>query len=111
MSTEGYKEANVAIDKLTIKMKGLLPSLSIATEENLHHSGTQSSVPVKDPVIAATKGLMRQNKKSSGKARKCGNCRQPRQTKKTCHAHVQNNVSAMESNRVATTGSTFQAQS
>ena len=87
---------------------GLLPSSSTATDENVHRLRTQSSVQVKDPVIAATKGLMRQNKKSSRKARKCGNCRQPRQTKKTCHAHVQNNINAMESNGVATTGSTLQ---
>ncbi|KAK0570825.1 hypothetical protein LWI29_007034 [Acer saccharum] len=74
MSTEGYKEANVAIDKLTIQMKGLLPSSSTAREENVHHTRTQSNVQVKDPVIAATKGSMRQNKNSSGKTRKCGNC-------------------------------------
>ncbi|KAK0582201.1 hypothetical protein LWI29_022749 [Acer saccharum] len=73
MSTEGYKEANVAIDKLKIQMKGLLPSSSTAREENVHRTKTQSSVQVKDPVIAATKGLMRQNKKSSGNVRKCGN--------------------------------------
>ncbi|KAK0607432.1 hypothetical protein LWI29_014908 [Acer saccharum] len=57
MSTEGYKEANVAIDKLTIQMKGLLPSSSTAREENVHQSKMESSVQVKDPVIAATKGL------------------------------------------------------
>ncbi|TXG60867.1 hypothetical protein EZV62_012230 [Acer yangbiense] len=38
MSTEGYTEANVAIDKLTIQMKGLLPSSSTAREENVHQS-------------------------------------------------------------------------
>ena len=91
MSTEGYKEANMVIDKLTIQMKGLLPSSSIAMEENVHRSRTQSSVQVKDPVIAAMKGSMRQNKKSSGKTCKCGKCGQPGHTSKTCRARVQNN--------------------
>ncbi|KAK0574114.1 hypothetical protein LWI29_018354 [Acer saccharum] len=56
LSTEGYNEANVAIDKLTIQMKGLLPSSSTTMEENVHRIRTQSRVQVKDPVIAATKG-------------------------------------------------------
>ncbi|TXG51813.1 hypothetical protein EZV62_024337 [Acer yangbiense] len=59
LSTEGYNEANVAIDKLTIQMKGLLPSSSTTMEENVHRTRTQSRVQVKDPVIAATKGSMR----------------------------------------------------
>ncbi|TXG63610.1 hypothetical protein EZV62_010604 [Acer yangbiense] len=108
MSTEGYKEANMAIDKLTIKKKGLLPSLSTTREENVHHTRTQSGVQIKDPVIAATKGSMRQNKNCSGKARKCGNCGQPGHTKKTCRAHVNNNISEMASNRAARTGSALQ---
>ncbi|KAK0584827.1 hypothetical protein LWI29_019322 [Acer saccharum] len=108
MSAEGYNEANVAIDKLTIKMKRLLPSSSTTMEENVHHRRTQSSVQVKDPVIASTKGSIRQNKKSSGKARKCGNCGQPGHKKKTCHAHVKNNISAMASNGAAITSSALQ---
>ncbi|KAK3192938.1 hypothetical protein Dsin_024248 [Dipteronia sinensis] len=36
MSTEGYKEANMAIDKLTIQMNGLLPSSSRSREEHVH---------------------------------------------------------------------------
>ncbi|KAK0603061.1 hypothetical protein LWI29_001009 [Acer saccharum] len=108
MSTEGYKVANVAIDKLTIQMKGLLPSSSTSREENVHQSKTESSVQVKDPVVAATKGSIKQKIKSSGKARKCGNCGQPGHTKKTYHAHVKNNISAMASNGAATTGSTLQ---
>ena len=39
---------------------------------------------------------------------KCGNCGQPGHTKKTCHAHLQNNISVMASNGDATTGSTLQ---
>ncbi|TXG55842.1 hypothetical protein EZV62_017155 [Acer yangbiense] len=108
MSTEGYKEVNVAIDKLTIQMKGLLPSSSIAREENVHQSKTESSVQVKDPVIAATKGSIKQKTKSSGKAHKCGNCGQLGHTKTTCHAHVKNNINAMASNGATTTGSTLQ---
>ncbi|KAK1578951.1 hypothetical protein Q3G72_034462 [Acer saccharum] len=82
MSTEGYKEANVAIDKLTIQMKRLLPSSSTVREENVHQSKTEMSVQVKDLVIVATKGSIKQKTKSSGKARKCGNCGQPEHTKK-----------------------------
>ncbi|KAK0580818.1 hypothetical protein LWI29_006587 [Acer saccharum] len=108
LSTEGYNEANVAIDKLTIQMKGLLPSSSTTMEENVHRTRTQSRVQVKDPVIAATKESMRQNKNTKGKARKCGNCGQPGHTKKTCHAHVQSNISAMASNGGATISSTSQ---
>ncbi|KAK0586914.1 hypothetical protein LWI29_014350 [Acer saccharum] len=108
MSIEGYKEANVVIDKLTIQMKGLLPSSSTAREENVHQSKTESSVQVKDLIIAATKGSLKQKTKSSGKAHKCGNCGQPGHTKKTCHAHGKNNISAMASNGAATTGSTLQ---
>ncbi|KAK0604282.1 hypothetical protein LWI29_014096 [Acer saccharum] len=108
MSTEGYNEANVAIDKLTIQMKGLLPSSSTTMEENVHRTRTQSRVQVKDPVIAATNGSMRQNKHTKGKACKCGNCRQPGHTKKTCHAHVKSNISAMVSNEGATISSTLQ---
>ncbi|TXG53368.1 hypothetical protein EZV62_022537 [Acer yangbiense] len=108
LSTEGYNEANVAIDKLTIQMKGLLPSSSTTMEENVHRTRTQSRVQVKDPVIAATKGSMRQNKNTKGKARKCGNCGQPGHTKKTCHAHVKSNISAMASNGGATISSTSQ---
>ncbi|TXG60642.1 hypothetical protein EZV62_015215 [Acer yangbiense] len=74
MSTEGYKAANVAIDKLTIQMKGLLPLSSTSREENIHQSKTKSSVQVKNPVVAATKGSIKQKTKSCGKARKCGNC-------------------------------------
>ena len=108
LSTEAYNEANVAIDKLTIQMKGLLPSSSTTMEENVHRIRTQSRVQVKDPVIAATKGSMRQNKNTKGKARKCGNCGQPGHTKKTCHAHVKSNISAMASNGGATISSTLQ---
>ncbi|KAK0608928.1 hypothetical protein LWI29_038142 [Acer saccharum] len=108
MSNEGYKEAYVAIDKLTIQMKGLLPSSSTARKENVHQSKTESSVQVKDLVIAAIKGSSKQKTKSSGKARKCGNCGQLGHTKKTCHAHVKNDISAMASNGAATTGSTLQ---
>ena len=108
MSTEGYKAANVAIDNLTIQMKGLLLSLSTSRHENVRQSQMESSVQVKDPVVAATKGSIKHQKKSSGKARKCGNCGQPGHTKKTCHVHVQNNISAKASNGPTTTGSTLQ---
>ena len=108
MSTEGYNEANVAIEKLTLKMQGLMPSSSTPREEDVRRRRTQSSGQVKDPVIAVTKGSNRLNKKSSGKARKCGNCGQPGHTKKTCHAHVKNNISAMESNEDVNTSSTLQ---
>ncbi|KAK3229787.1 hypothetical protein Dsin_001668 [Dipteronia sinensis] len=108
MSTEGYKEANMAIDKLTIQMNGLLPSSSRSMEEHVHRRSKQSTVQVKDPVIAATRGPMRQNKKSSGKTRKCGKCGQPGHTAKTCRAHAKNYMSAMASNGVAGTWSTLQ---
>ncbi|KAK0605507.1 hypothetical protein LWI29_027672 [Acer saccharum] len=108
MSTEGYKAANVAIDNLTIQMKGLLPSSSTLRHENVRQSEMESSVQVKDPVVAATKGSIKHQKKSSGKARKCGNCGQPGHTKKTCHVHVQNNISAKASNGPTTMGSTLQ---
>ncbi|KAK0579331.1 hypothetical protein LWI29_024625 [Acer saccharum] len=74
LSTEGYNEANVAIDKLTIQMKGLLPSSSTTMEENVYRTRTQSRVPVKDPVIAATKRSMRQNKNTKGKAHLVQSC-------------------------------------
>ncbi|TXG48584.1 hypothetical protein EZV62_024459 [Acer yangbiense] len=108
MSTKGYKEANVAIDKLTIQMKGLLTLSSTAREENVHRTRIQSSVQVKDPDKATINGSMRQNKNSSGKARKCGKCGQPGHTKKTCRAHVNNNISAMASNGAARTRSILQ---
>ena len=108
ISTEGYKEANVAIDKLTIQMKGLLPSSSTATEDVFKPCTVNSSVHVKDPGVAATKGSTRQTKKCGGKVRKCGNCGQAGHTKKSCHAHIQNNISVMASNGDATTGSTLQ---
>ncbi|KAK0582527.1 hypothetical protein LWI29_026607 [Acer saccharum] len=108
MPTEGYKEANVAIDKLTIKMKRLLLLSSTTREENVHCTRTQSGVQIEDPVIAATKGSMRQNKNCSGKTHKCGNYGQPGHTKKTCCAHVNNNISAMASNGAARTGSALQ---
>ncbi|TXG57213.1 hypothetical protein EZV62_018526 [Acer yangbiense] len=95
MSNEGYKEANAAID-------------NIARKDNVHQSKTESSVQVKDPVAVAAKGSSKQKTKSSGKAHKCGNCGQPGHKKKTCHAHVKNDISAMASNGAATTRSTLQ---
>ncbi|KAK3229228.1 hypothetical protein Dsin_001109 [Dipteronia sinensis] len=108
MSTEGYKEANMATDKLTIKMNGLLPSSSRTRQENVHRTSKQSTVQIKDPVIAAMKGSMRQNKKCSGKTHKCGKCGQPGHTAKTCRAHVKNSLSTMTSNGAARTWSTLQ---
>ncbi|KAK3222744.1 hypothetical protein Dsin_009769 [Dipteronia sinensis] len=108
MSTEGYKEANVAIDKLTIQMNGLLPSSSRTREENIHCTSKRLTVHVKDPVIAVTKGSMRQNKKCSGKTCKCGKCGEPGHTAKTCCAHVKHNMNATASNGVARTGSILQ---
>ncbi|KAK2658268.1 hypothetical protein Ddye_004801 [Dipteronia dyeriana] len=59
MSNDGYKQANMTIEKLTIQLKGLLPSSSTTTNENVHRSREESSVRVRDPVIAATKGSVR----------------------------------------------------
>ncbi|KAK2655309.1 hypothetical protein Ddye_008361 [Dipteronia dyeriana] len=55
VSTDGYKQANVVIEKLAIQMKRLLPLSSKTTYENVHRTRKVSSVRVKDPVIAATK--------------------------------------------------------
>ncbi|KAK0586913.1 hypothetical protein LWI29_014328 [Acer saccharum] len=67
MSTEGYKAANVAIDNLTIQMKGLLPSSSTSRHENVWQSQMESSVQVKDPVVAATKGSIKHQKNPVGR--------------------------------------------
>ncbi|KAK2648471.1 hypothetical protein Ddye_015960 [Dipteronia dyeriana] len=88
MSNDGYKQVNMAIEKLTIQMKGLLPSSGTTTDENVHHSQEESPVRVRDLVIAVTKGSVRQNKIISGKASKCGKFGQPGHTTKTCHSYV-----------------------
>ncbi|KAK2662198.1 hypothetical protein Ddye_000772 [Dipteronia dyeriana] len=98
MSNDGYKQANMAIEKLTIQLKGLLPLSSTATDDNVHSSREESSNRVKDPVIATAKRFVRQNKKTSGKTRKCGKCRQLGHTANTCHSYVQNDNSAVASN-------------
>ncbi|KAK2633888.1 hypothetical protein Ddye_028680 [Dipteronia dyeriana] len=107
-SIESFKAANSAIEKLTIQMKGLLPTSITTREENAYGRRRQSPVHVKDLVIATTKGSKKQNKKSSKKARKYGKCGHPGHTAKTCCAYVNNNISAMAINGDARTGSTSQ---
>ena len=108
MSTEGYNVANMAIDKLTVQMKGLLPSSSTTSGENVHHTRGPSTATVKDPVIAATKGSIRQKNKATVKARKCGHCGRPGHTRKTCQDDVKNHISERASNGAATASSTLQ---
>ncbi|KAK2644776.1 hypothetical protein Ddye_019971 [Dipteronia dyeriana] len=105
-STDGFKAANMAIDKLTIQMHGLLPTSTTTREENADGRRTQSSVQIKDSVIAATKGSIKKNKKSSGKTRKYGKYGQAGHTTKTCCAHVNNNINTMAGNGDGRTGST-----
>ncbi|KAK2653058.1 hypothetical protein Ddye_012914 [Dipteronia dyeriana] len=75
-------------------------------KENANDRRTQSRFRVNDPVIAATKRSIKHNKKSSGKARKCGKYGLSGRTAKTCCAHVKYNISAMASNGDARTGFT-----
>ncbi|KAK1557076.1 hypothetical protein Q3G72_017464 [Acer saccharum] len=100
-STEGYKDAKVAIDNLTIQMQGLLPSSSTQNKCNLPIHDIPPHVHVKDPVAATTKGGVRQGKKSGGKTRHCGRCRKPGHTAKTCVAPAQHICSAMGSNEAS----------
>ncbi|KAK2662172.1 hypothetical protein Ddye_000746 [Dipteronia dyeriana] len=100
-STEGYKDAKVTIDNLTIQMQGLLTASSIENKGKLPIHDIALHVHVKDPILATTKGGVRQGKKSGGKTRHCGRCRQPEHTTKTCIAYAHHNFSAIGSNQVS----------
>ncbi|TXG57187.1 hypothetical protein EZV62_018500 [Acer yangbiense] len=96
-SYDGFKEANIEIDKLTLRMQKLMPSSPIHSQ---NVSGVQHVHNVKDPSMAATKGSVRRKKNAGVKQRKCGKCGQPGHTAKTCHGNVQTNNSSVSTNDV-----------
>ncbi|KAK3198652.1 hypothetical protein Dsin_022067 [Dipteronia sinensis] len=99
-SNEGFKEAKGEIDKLTVRMQQLMPCSPLTSENVLGMKDNQHVHNVRDPCIAATKGSSLRNKKDDGNPRKCGKCRKPRHTVKTCHASPQTNNSRISSNTI-----------
>ncbi|KAK3222097.1 hypothetical protein Dsin_009122 [Dipteronia sinensis] len=84
-SNKGFKEAKEEIDKLTVRMQQLMPCSPLTSENVLGMKDKQHVHNVRDPCIAATKGSARRNKKDGGNPHKCGKCRKPGHTIKTCH--------------------------
>ncbi|TXG60852.1 hypothetical protein EZV62_012215 [Acer yangbiense] len=80
-----------------LRMQDLMPSSPINSQ---NVSGVQHVHNVKDPSMAATKGLVRRKKNAGVKQRKCGKCGQPGHTAKTCHGNVRTNNSSVSTNAV-----------
>ncbi|KAK3211767.1 hypothetical protein Dsin_016473 [Dipteronia sinensis] len=100
MHTYTFKRAKGEIDKLTVRMQQLMPCSPLTSENVLGMKDKQHVHNVRDPCIAATKGSGRRNKKDCGNPSKCGKCRKPGHTVKTCHASPQTNNSRISSNTI-----------
>ncbi|KAL5810603.1 hypothetical protein ACOSQ4_027171 [Xanthoceras sorbifolium] len=106
-STHGYEKAKMAIDSLCTEIQSLKASTSAGVGGTVPRPNDAHPIHIKNPAAATTKGSVRRTNKSGAQPRKCGRCRQPGHTAKSCQSNIHKGDSTGGSNEgMLTSGTT-----